>query len=582
MRRADEAGADHGSGPDRAVIAAASGRRRRRLALLVIGVAVASAAGGAVVGSRLKSPADAAAEREPPPASRITVPVEQRVLTSRLVLTGEISYQEPTPVRLGGAVDTPDGQSAVITRPPIVSQELNEGDVLLDVSGRPVFMLVGEQLMYRTLSPGLTGDDVTQLEEALARLGFDPGPVDGRYDEATEAAVTELYTSRGYTASIPTAEDEERLQTMRQAVTQAEDTVRTAYVALVEAQAGKSPSEMLQLRQAVDQAEDALTVARATLRQTPPGADATSQRAAVSAAEDTLELAELQLAEAEEPPDVSAEIATMEAANEGLERARIELAEADAAIGTKVAAGEVVFVPNLPLTVTDVAATAGGATTGTLATMSSTASEVLGRVARADAELLSVGQAATITVRGSGTSVPGTISYVGPPRETDEGEDGEGQNDDQSNSSPARLEVVVTPDDPDALADDVFSSVRIEVEIGSTDEGALVVPISAVSLAADGTSQVEVEREPITAQSRGVTELVTVEVGLTAEGLVEVIPVDGELVDGDRVVVGLDDSAASDFEEEAAADEEDEADADAESDTTDAPADDEPATTDEG
>ena len=500
MFRRERADARDGTGPSRAVIAAASGRRRRRTALLVVAVAALSAAGGAVVGSRLQSPADAAAEREPPPASRITVPVERRVLTSRLVLTGEIAYQEPTPVRLGGAVDTPEGQTAVVTRPPIVAQELNEGDVLADISGRPVFMLVGEQLMYRTLAPGSTGGDVTQLEAALARLGFDPGPVDGLYDLATEGAVVELYTSRGYTASVPTAEDEERLQTMRQAVTAGEDAVRTAYNALVDAQIGKTPSEMLQLRQAVDQARDGLAVARATYQAVPQGVSATAELAAVRTAEDALELAQLQLTEAEAPPDVSTEIASMEAANEGLAKAQTDLAAADAMIGTKVAAGEIVFVPSLPLTVTEVAATAGGAATGTLATMSSTASEVVGRVARADVELLSVGQAATITVRGSGDSVPGTISYVGPPRQTETSEEGEGQEPNQS-SSPARLEVVATPENPDALADDVFSSVRIEVQIGATDGEVLVVPISAVSLAADGSSQIEIERSPITADS---------------------------------------------------------------------------------
>jgi peptidoglycan hydrolase-like protein with peptidoglycan-binding domain len=565
FRRKRSAGNADGAGPSRAVIAAASGRRRRRTALLVVAVAALSAVGGAVVGSRLQSPADAAAEREPPPASRITVPVERRVLTSRLVLTGEIAYQEPTPVRLGGAVDAPEGQTAVVTRPPVVAQELNEGDVLADISGRPVFMLVGEQLMYRTLAPGTTGDDVTQLEEALARLGFDPGPVDGLYDVATEGAVVELYTSRGYTASVPTAEDEERLQTLRQAVTTGEEAVRNAYNALVEAQAGKPESEMLQLRQAVDQARDGLTVARAAYQAVPLEVSAAAELAAVRTAEDTLELAQLQLTEAEQPPDVSTEIAAMEAANEGLAKAQTDLAAADETIGTKIAAGEVVFVPSLPLTVTEVAATAGGPATGTLATMSSTASEIVGRVARADVELLSVGQEATITVRGSGDSVPGTISYVGPPRQTETSEDGEGQQD--QGSSPARLEVVVTPENPDALADDVFSSVRIEVQIGATDGEVLVVPISAVSLAADGSSQVEIERSPITAQSPGATERVTVEVGLTSEGLVEISAVDGELAEGDRVVVGMDDSAASDAAE--AADADADADADEESDTTD-------------
>ncbi|MFV0306658.1 MAG: peptidoglycan-binding protein [Desertimonas sp.] len=530
---------------DRSQLAAATGRRRRRLAILVVGVAVLSAAGGAIVGSRLQSPADAAADREPPPASRITVPIERRQLTSTLVLAGEIAYQEPTPIRLSGAVDAGEGQTAVVTRPPVIGQELDEGDVFADVSGRPVFMLVGERPMYRSLTPGMTGDDVRQLEESLERLGFDIGAADGVYDLATEGAVAELYRAQGYTASFPTAEDEERLQTLRQAVTQAEGTVRDAYSALITAQAGKTETEMLELRQGVDQARDNLTAARATYRAVPPGMNAATELAALRAAEDAVELAELRLSEAEAPPDVSSEVAAMEAANMNLEQARADRDAADAATGIKVPAGEVVFVSDLPLTVTDVSATAGGATTGTIATMSSTASEVVGRVARSDADLIALGQVVSITVRGTNESVPGTVTYVGPPRETETSEDGDDGGSGGS-SSPSRLEVVVTPDDPDALADDVFASVRIEVEIGSTTGEVLTVPLAAVFVAGGGDSQIEIEREPITAQSEGSTEIVDVNVGLTAEGLVEIDGVDVELAEGDRVVVGLQERATPD------------------------------------
>jgi hypothetical protein len=66
----------------------------------------------------------------------------------------------------------------------------------------------------------------------------------------------------------------------------------------------------------------------------------------------------------------------------------------------------------------------------------------------------------------------------------------------------------------------------------------LVVPISAVSLGADGASRIEVEREPVTDDSPGRTESVPVEVGLTADGLVEIRPIGVEVDEGDRVVVG--------------------------------------------
>jgi peptidoglycan hydrolase-like protein with peptidoglycan-binding domain len=47
---------------------------------------------------------------------------------------------------------------------------------------------------------------VQQLEEALARLGFDPGPVDGNYDQKTSAAVERMYQKAGWEAFGPTRE----------------------------------------------------------------------------------------------------------------------------------------------------------------------------------------------------------------------------------------------------------------------------------------------------------------------------------------------------------------------------------------
>ena len=57
------------------------------------------------------------------------------------------------------------------------------------------------------------------------------------------------------------------------------------------------------------------------------------------------------------------------------------------------------------------------------------------------------------------------------------------------------------------------------------------VPLSAVSLAADGSSRVQISRA-------GKLQYVTVEPGLTADGYVEVTAVDGELALGDEVVIG--------------------------------------------
>ncbi|MDH3295788.1 MAG: hypothetical protein OER95_15830, partial [Acidimicrobiia bacterium] len=80
----------------------------------------------------------------------------------------------------------------------------------------------------------------------------------------------------------------------------------------------------------------------------------------------------------------------------------------------------------------------------------------------------------------------------------------------------------------------MFRSLRVTIPISSTGGEVLAVPLAAVSAGADGTSRVEVEN------GDGSTDLVDVSTGLSAEGYVEVRPIDGELRPGDRVVVGRD------------------------------------------
>ena len=75
-------------------------------------------------------------------------------------------------------------------------------------------------------------------------------------------------------------------------------------------------------------------------------------------------------------------------------------------------------------------------------------------------------------------------------------------------------------------------SVRLIIPVVSSGGRVLAVPLAALSLAADGNSIVEVE------DADGSTRFVTVSVGLTTEGTAEISPVEGQLEEGDRVVVG--------------------------------------------
>jgi len=51
-----------------------------------------------------------------------------------------------------------------------------------------------------TLTLGSQGTAVRDLQEALAQLGFDPGPVDGAFGAKTEAAVTAFQAAQGIAA----------------------------------------------------------------------------------------------------------------------------------------------------------------------------------------------------------------------------------------------------------------------------------------------------------------------------------------------------------------------------------------------
>ncbi|MGH8927558.1 MAG: peptidoglycan-binding protein [Acidimicrobiia bacterium] len=86
----------------------------------------------------------------------------------------------------------------IVARVPLAGAELVEGDLIATASGRPVFLLVGEQPVFRDLGPGLEGEDVRQLQDGLRRLGLYAGPVDGTYGDETEAAVAAWYEAAGF------------------------------------------------------------------------------------------------------------------------------------------------------------------------------------------------------------------------------------------------------------------------------------------------------------------------------------------------------------------------------------------------
>ncbi len=210
---------------------------------------VALTGGAWYAGSRLRSPAEAAATANPPVASRITAPVESRVLESTVISRGTVRYGDPREVVLAsssiknGATALPP--ALIVSVPAVKGTVLAEGDKALEVGGRPVLILKGANPAYRDLRPGDTGLDVVQLEEALARLGFEPGPADGTYDDATARSVEAWYRKTGYEPYGPTESQRTAINAARDAVGRAEDGVLNASRGITTAKSTSSADKLL-------------------------------------------------------------------------------------------------------------------------------------------------------------------------------------------------------------------------------------------------------------------------------------------------------------------------------------------------
>ncbi len=165
-------------------------RRLRFLLLLVVGSLVCAAVGyGAALTVASSSGAGGTPSRAP-----VTARVEFRRLSSSVIVRGDGRFADPA-----AAVLRVDAPVPVVTRTPIpVGGLVRAGDVLVEVTGRPVIALPGRLPAYRDLVVGDTGPDVAQLKQALVGLGYDAGAPDDTFTHQTAAAVAALYERLGY------------------------------------------------------------------------------------------------------------------------------------------------------------------------------------------------------------------------------------------------------------------------------------------------------------------------------------------------------------------------------------------------
>jgi peptidoglycan hydrolase-like protein with peptidoglycan-binding domain len=480
-------------------------RDRKKTLLIVGGIAVAALGIGVAAGQYVTSPADAAADAEPPEAGAITAPVEFRTLDSTLVIRGDAKFASSVEV-------TPEVSS--LTVPPIITghvpevgDEIKESDPLLDIAGRPVLALQGKLPMYRTLRPGLSGPDVKQLEEALERLDYDPGKVDEDYTSSTGEAVAQMFEDAGYAAPPADEEAQAGVDMAKDGVDAAQSELDSAEQILADVSKGPSKIEKKQAEQAVDNAERMLKDAKDS-----------EDSNAIASAQDELDLAKLQLEELLEGPDISAEQNAVSSARTRLSEAQQELSDATASAGTPLPAAEVVYLDKLPRRVDSVEVERGDEVNGATMTVSGADMVIVANVNDADREPLEVDMPVELDLP-TGAQAEGVITEIEPAK-----------GDDASGYDVTIVPEDLEPEEVDALRE---ANVRVAIPISSTGGDVLAVPVAAITSGPGGESRVEVLRG-----EDDETVLVTVDVGLTAESYAEVTPKAGELDEGDLVVVG--------------------------------------------
>lgn len=326
-----------------------SGRR-----LLVVGAisAVALVAAGFGAAQVVRSPEQAAAEAKGPGSTTLTVPVEYRELAAEIVVRGDVAagkqFDVSGPVGEGSAVVT-----RVRTAP---GKVVRPGTVLIEVAGRPVFALKGAVPAYRDLRPGYFGEDVKQLQAALAALGFDPGERSGRFGAGTKGAVKRLYQTLGYPIRQTSEEDDALVEEAANAVKEAQRAVEDAEYDLGQAKRG--------------------------------------------------------LGEAEGGGGVRAAANALQRAREDLRDATKRHVRLVAESGPMVPFGEYVFVPSFPARVASTEAKPGAAAPSPLMKIAAGELRAVGGVNAGRAELITEGLAVEVVAETQGITAKGTVVSI--------------------------------------------------------------------------------------------------------------------------------------------------------------------------
>lgn len=485
---------------------------RNRALWITAAVAVVALVAGLLVGRFVVSPADAAAGAEPPEAGLVTVPVNFGTLSNDVTIRAEVAYADPVEVQ----IDTSGlpGPAIVTGQVPEAGAELGPLAVAMELAGRPVIVLPGQLPSYRTLRYGVSGPDVVQFKEAMRAVGLDAGdPGNALFDEQAAGAIASLYAEVGYAPPTSDADAESAVRGAQNGVRTAEQAVAAAQAELASARAGAGAVEVREADNAVASARRAVEAARA---------ENPSDTVQIGDLEDALALAQLRREQLNAAPDTAAARASLDAANTQLADARDDLARARQDALPFLPAGEALYLTELPRRVDAVDARRGTELKGAAMTVSGATIALSGSAAEADARLLEVGAEAAFDLP-DGTTHSATITAVTPGA---------------SGSERWTISLEPAPLTPEQIQELQGQNVRVIISVGATQGEVLNVPLAALSAGPGGESRVEVVEGDPRAGEDAATRLVVVDTGLAADGAVQITPTDGELDEGDLVVVG--------------------------------------------
>jgi multidrug efflux pump subunit AcrA (membrane-fusion protein) len=274
-------------------------------------------------------------------------------------------------------------------------------------------------------------------------------------------------------------------------------------------------------------ADARLALARASALKTELESDLAVQAAQreVDLAEEQLQLAEAAVRSARLAGELSIraaldaqKVAELDArlAAERADRLASDLAAAKSRLGIQVPVDEIVFIPALPARVQEVTAVVGNVASGPVMSVTDNQLAVDGALPLDAGPLVKPGMKVAIDEQALGIQASGVVANVA---------DTPGTNGVDGYHFYFEVRVDETPTPLQGF------SLRLTIPIQSTAGAVTVVPVSALSLAADGTSRVQVQKD-------GALEYLVVEPGLSADGFVEVTPVGGTIEPGQLVVVG--------------------------------------------